>query len=64
MLLGVYVYSSYLCPRLNICKINKQRCDFAKKGQRIIIETPIIIVTCILAKIKSCVIALAAWRKI
>jgi len=45
-------------------KINKLRCELARNGHGIIIETHIIIVTRILAKINSCVIALAAWRKI
>jgi len=49
---------------LDIHKSNIQRCDLARKGQGIIIETRIIIVTRILVKIKSCVISLAAWRKI
>jgi len=53
-----------VCPSLDIRKINKQRCGLARKGHEIIIETRIIIVVRILAKIKSRVIALAAWRKI
>jgi len=63
MLLDVCTYSLYLCPSLDTHKINKQRCDLVK-GQGIIIEMRIIIVTQIFAKIKSRVIALAAWRKI
>jgi len=64
MLLDVCVYLLYLCPSLDICKINKQRCDLARKGHGIIIEMHIIIVMRILAKIKSHVIALAACRKL
>jgi len=54
------VYLLYLCLSLDIRKINEQRCGLARKGHGIIIETCIIIVTRIWAKIKSCMIALAA----
>jgi len=67
-LLNIRVYLLYLCPSLDICKINKQRSNLARKGHGVIIKTCIIIVTRILAKINSrviaMVIALAAWRKI
>jgi len=49
---------------LNIRKINQQRSGLARKEHAIGFETSIIIVTRILVKIKSCVIALAAWHKI
>jgi len=35
MLLDVYVDSLYLCPSLDIHKINKQRCDLARNNYRI-----------------------------
>jgi len=60
----MYCFSVYLCPSLGIRKINKQRSDLRRKGQGIIIKTCIIITTRNLAKIKSHVIALAAWRKV